>query len=551
MANIPAAARVAIYARYSSDRQSETSAADQARLCREWAAKQGWSVVDTFLDEAISGAKRNRPRLTAMLARAAEFDVVLAESLDRLSRDQEDIAAIHKRLRFAGVEIVTLQDGEVGELHIGLKGTMAALYLRDLGQKTRRGQLGRVDAGRIPGGISYGYDRVSRLDARGEPERGLRSINEAEAEVVRRIFRQYLAGTSPREIARALNAEGVKAPRGALWRASTITGHRTRRNGILYNELYAGRILFNRQTFLLDPDSRRRVARPNPRSEWTERDVPELRIVDAATWSAVQARLEGHSSQPLHKRRRPRRLFSGLLICGQCGGTITIATGEQWACSNHRETGTCSNNRMTLNAVIERRILGALTDRLLEPGLVSEYVAAYHAAEREALARHRDLSGLLRKRLRETDGKVKRLAAAIAAGADVAEVKDLLKEASAERDRLKAELAEIDAAHLVTMHPRLADSYRARIGELSAALEGPEEARGEARQALRGLIEQVVVYPKQDGRGVELELHGRLAQIIRFAQKKKAPAEAGADYPVKMVAGARSRHCSALSSVRI
>jgi site-specific DNA recombinase len=266
--------RVAIYARYSTDRQSESSAEDQARLCRDKAAREGWTVVAEFLDPAMSGATRNRPQLVAMMARAAEFDIVLAESLDRLSRDQEDIAAIHKRLRFAGVAIVTLADGPIGEMLIGVKGAMAAEYLTDLGDKTRRGQIGRVIAGRIPGGLSYGYERVHRLDARGEPERGLRAIREDEAAIVRRIFRLFLAGVGPREIARGLNAEGVAAPRGALWRASTITGHRQRRNGILYNDLYSGRILFNRQRFERDPDSRRRVARPNPRDQWQEQACP-------------------------------------------------------------------------------------------------------------------------------------------------------------------------------------------------------------------------------------------------------------------------------------
>jgi site-specific DNA recombinase len=538
--------RVAIYARYSSDRQSECSAADQARMCHERALAEGWQVVGTFMDEAMSGATRNRPQLVEMLARAPEFDIVLAESLDRISRDQEDIAAIHKRLRFAGVEIVTLADGEIGEIHIGLKGTMAALFLRDLGQKTRRGQIGRVHAGRIPGGISYGYEKIHALDASGEPERGLRRINEAEAEIVRRIFRQYLLGISPREIARQLNLEGIPAPRGGLWRASTITGHRKRRNGILWNSLYAGLIQFNRQTFLRDPETRRRVARPNPRSEWKVQEVPELRIVDVSTWNAAQARLERNFSQPAHKLRRPRRLFSGLLVCGECGGSVTILSGEQWGCSNRRETGTCTNNRLTLNAVIERRVLGALKGRLLAPELVSEYVAAYHKAEREALASHREAKAGLRKRYREADAKVKRLAAAIANGADVAEVRDLLRQASDERAAAEAELAERGAEHVVTLHPRLADTYRKRIEELSRALDGEGDARAQARQALRGLVEKVVVYPA-DGRGVELELHGRLAQIIRFAQRR--PAEA--DYAIKVVAGARSRLCRPLSIARV
>jgi protein gp37 len=93
--------RCAIYARYSSDRQSEASAEDQARLCRERASSEGWTVTAEFLDPAISGATRDRPGLKRLLARAADFDVVLCESLDRLSRDEEDIAHITKRLRYA------------------------------------------------------------------------------------------------------------------------------------------------------------------------------------------------------------------------------------------------------------------------------------------------------------------------------------------------------------------------------------------------------------------------------------------------------------------
>jgi site-specific DNA recombinase len=63
------------------------------------------------------------------------FDVVLAEALDRFSRDQEDTAGLFKRLTFAGVNIVTLAEGDITHLHVGLKGTMNALFLKDLADK--------------------------------------------------------------------------------------------------------------------------------------------------------------------------------------------------------------------------------------------------------------------------------------------------------------------------------------------------------------------------------------------------------------------------------
>jgi DNA invertase Pin-like site-specific DNA recombinase len=123
--------KVAIYARYSSDNQRDASIEDQLRICREHAAKVGWSIFDTYTDHGLSGASMMRPGIQAMMqdAMAGRFDHILAESLDRLSRDQEDVAGIFKRLSFAGVKIVTLSEGEISHLHIGLKGTMNALYL--------------------------------------------------------------------------------------------------------------------------------------------------------------------------------------------------------------------------------------------------------------------------------------------------------------------------------------------------------------------------------------------------------------------------------------
>ena len=156
--------RVSIYARYSSDKQREASIVDQVRLCEERAAREGWRVVKRYADHAISGASLMRRGIQALMqdAQSGKFDLVLTEALDRISRDQEDIAGVYKRLRFAGVRIYTLSEGEIAELHIGFTGTMSALYLKNLGEKTWRGQSGRVRAGKSGGGNCYGYDVVQR-----------------------------------------------------------------------------------------------------------------------------------------------------------------------------------------------------------------------------------------------------------------------------------------------------------------------------------------------------------------------------------------------------
>ena len=150
--------KAVIYARYSSDLQSKASIEDQVRVCRERADKMEFEVVDVFTDPALSGSRlQNRPSIQKLLERArapGSFDVVITEALDRLSRDQEDIAGLFKRLAHLDIRIHTLSEGDINELHVGLKGTMNALFLKDLANKVRRGQRGRAEASRAAGGLS-------------------------------------------------------------------------------------------------------------------------------------------------------------------------------------------------------------------------------------------------------------------------------------------------------------------------------------------------------------------------------------------------------------
>ena len=119
-----------------------------------------------YSDHAVSGATIMRPGFQAMMREALQkkVDIVMAEALDRFSRDQEDTAGLFKRLTFAGVNIVTLAEGDITHLHIGLKGTMNALFLKELAEKTRRGLRGRIELGKAGGGVSFGYRIVRRFE---------------------------------------------------------------------------------------------------------------------------------------------------------------------------------------------------------------------------------------------------------------------------------------------------------------------------------------------------------------------------------------------------
>ncbi|MBU6496981.1 MAG: recombinase family protein [Rhodospirillales bacterium] len=336
--------RAAIYARFSTEHQRDASIADQQRVCRDLATREGWEVVESYEDRAISGATSLRPGYQALLAaaRLGQFDVVVAEALDRLSRDQEDVAALFKRLRFAGIHIFTRAEGEISELHVGLKGTMNALFLKDLALKTHRGLRGRVEAGKSAGGLSFRYRAMRALDAKGELIRGDRCIEPGEAAIVRRIFAMFTDGTSPMAIAQALNAESIAGPGGRPWLDTTIRGHAARGTGILRNQLYVGRLVWNRVRFIKDPATGKRVSRVNPAEAWVSEAVPDLRIIDDALWQRAQTRLDAirtasgadtRERPKFWQHRRSQHLLTGKVFCGCCGGAFA-AIGQDYLCGS-------------------------------------------------------------------------------------------------------------------------------------------------------------------------------------------------------------------------
>ncbi len=554
--------RVALYARYSSDNQREASIEDQFRICREQAKREKWKVVGTYKDASISGASLIlRPGIQMLLqdAQAGQFDMVLAEALDRISRDQADVATLFKHLKFTGVPIVTLAEGEINELHVGLKGTMNALFLKDLAAKTHRGIRGRVEDGKSGGGLCYGYKVVKKLDPRGDPIRGDREIDEAEANVVRRILRDYVAGISPRVIAKTLNEEGVPGPEGRLWNDTTIHGHAKRGTGILNNELYIGRLIWNRLRYLKDPSTGKRVSRLNPESEWIVKGVPELRIVDDELWQAVKARqaatsakyanvAEGihkhHRKNRLNGTHRPRTLLSGLVFCGCCGGPYSIRGSDRFACSTHGTKGTCSNSRTIPREELERRVLAGLKERMMTPEVAAEAMRAY-AEETNRLNRERRANGdVWKAELVKVEKQIRGIIEAIKAGMFHPSMKGEMDALEARKAELTEQLADIpeDTPDLL---PSASAIYARKVAALTAALAKPDE-RPQAAEALRMLIDKIVLTPGPERGEIYATLHGELRTILEWTERQAVgkagkmtkPAVGTAGLSVSMVAGA-------------
>jgi site-specific DNA recombinase len=531
--------RAAIYARFSSENQSASSIADQIEVCSRYITKSGWTWATSYSDAAMSGASRFRPGYQQLLAELDRglFDVVVVEALDRLGRKLADIADLYDRCTFAGIILVAVNVGEISAMHIGMLGTMAQLYLSDLKQKTWRGQLGRALQGKVPGGKAYGYDLVPAAT-------GERQINTAEAAIICRIFTEFANGHSPRAIAKRLNAEGVPGPDGRPWGDTTIRGQAERGTGLLNNALYVGRLEWNRCSYVKDPRTGKRVARPNPRQKWEITEVLQLRIVDDELWRRVKARQEmlrfeiGRDARgnALNRAHRRHFLLSGLLVCGACGGGYTIVGPDRYGCAAHRSKGTCTNTLLIGRLPLEDRVLSGLKERMMTPDLVAAFVDAFNAemrnlatsAERETLAAKRMLA--------EIERKLVAIVRAIEDGAYTPTLKARLAALEQEKAQTEAHLRAAKPAPVLRLHTNLPELYRNKIGRLAEALNAPETVT-EAAEILRGLIDRIMLKPV-DGE-LRAELHGDLAVLAHFAQEEGECRSDGNPPRLSVVAGVR------------
>lgn len=516
------ALRTSIYARYSSDLQSEASIEDQIRLCSERAAAENWQVVNCYADAGISGASLMRSGIQSLLQAAlnGEFDILLTEALDRLSRDQEDIAGIYKRMEFAGAKIITLSEGLISSLHIGLKGTMNAMFLKDLADKTRRGLRGRVENGKSGGGLSYGYKVVKHLNAQGEAIKGEREIDYGQAAVIERIFKTYANDNmSPKAIADMLNKEGIPCPSGAAWGQSTINGNRQRGTGILNNQLYIGELIWNRQRYIKDPSSGRRVPRFNPESQWIRQSVPNLRIISDELWQAAkvrQAQLDKHKGN-LVACKRPQYLLSGLLVCGACGGGYSKINSERYGCSTARNKGTsvCANKKTIQRSILEGKVLHALENHLMQNELIDVFCAQY-AKHMNALRAAQNAQATKQRAEQQKLIKEKEnIIQAIKDGIPAAVVKDELSRIAARQEELDLLIEAHEDEPRSLIHPAMAGRYQEQIKALCEALEKHSDAQ--AQEHVRGLIEKIVLTPQGEHEDLKIDLYGDLAGILSLS----------------------------------
>lgn len=504
--------RAALYGRYSTDKQRETSVDDQLRAGRARIEREGWEVAATYADEGISGSTplAQRPGGKALLAAAlaSRFDVLVLEGLDRLSREIGEQERIVKRLEHRGIRLIGTSDGydtaTKGRKVMRIaRGLVNELYLDDLREKTHRGMAGQFDRGHHAGGRSYGYR--SAVSADGESRHLV--IDETEAEVVRWAFKSYVEGWSPIAIVHELNRRGVPSPRGGTWAISAVHGSAARGIGLLNNELYAGRVLWNRRQWLKDPDTGKRSYVERPREEWQVREAPDLRIVDAETWAAARARMDGVATRGAgvsasRKGGRPMRtLFGGVMRCPVCNGPVIAVDARRYGCGVHKDRGpaACSNSSTVPRKSADTRLLAYLREDLLTPSSLAELQAAIRTVTARISREEGQPTDAARRRLDAIEVEIRRLVDAIISVGHSDAITARLRAAEAEKAQLASQLAA--TAPQISPEELSAGAiarYKRMMVDLQARLESLAD-RERTREMLKAMLGQVTLIHDAEG----------------------------------------------------
>lgn len=569
--------RCAIYARYSSDLQRESSIEDQVRKCREYARTRGWTILDDSIrcDRAVSaGAMAGREGLQALIAEAKQkprpFDCILVDDTSRLARNLEDSLRTVKLLDFYGVCVSfasqQLDSADKSSRNLlTMYGMMDEQFLVGLADKVHRGQEGQVLKGLQAGGRCYGYRNVpiedpTRLEKYGRPAvLGVRlEIEEAEAAVVRRIYDMYGRGSGLAQIAKILNAEGTLAPqppRTRTMRAWCVSSL----HEILRNERYRGVYVWNRTEKRRNPETGRKVSKARPESQWLRILVPDWRIVSDQQWAGIEERLRfirehlpytvtGGINRTAQSRTY---LFSGLLFCGTCNSRMVIVSGAgkrgyvKYGCPSHRYRGVCANRLTIRRDRLESQLLNALETRILRPDMAGYLVKSF---EKQLRARIKEMESrgnasgktTMEKRREELRLQTKRISAAIGLGGDLESLVEHLKAVESEITALSDRLnlykpinltAELDVVHRFALENVMSLRGILRSEDIPAA-----------RTTLQRHIGKLVLTPTTTDGGLVFQLSGSIDLLPKGGSKgvMQVVARDGIEPPTPAFSGLRS-----------
>lgn len=477
-----------IYARFSTAEQTEVSIERQVEVCTEYARARGLTVEAVYVDRAKSGAYAvGRVGLENMVqaAKAGKFGVLLVENGDRLARDLGILSTTYKQLSNLGLEMHQPGRGRLALMDIAFQGLMGDEQRRIMAERSQYARNVMAREGRVVAGASLGYDPVP-----GSP--GVLVINDAQAEVVRRMYDMRLQGLSITSICTILASEGFVYPR-----SGKLSYHGV--SATLQREIYAGVIIYGRHHTHKDRDTGKTTVTVKDPEHWITVEAPHLRIVERDVWEKVQT----IGRAPRHKRRPERAtaqgssfMLTGLIPCPGCTRTLTVSVGygEQvrYACLGNTTHGTCAYDKSVNVRKLERLVLGLVCERLDKPGFVDAYLDAYNEEHARAELRHAASRATLERQVAQLNQKL--MATFDEAYTEGFKGRTLAKvRARTEEDLEKAE--EALAALPRRPHPAMVD--RAKLASLRDTIgtirdQAPFRPVGEAGKVLVAAIREII-----------------------------------------------------------
>jgi site-specific DNA recombinase len=520
----------AIYARKSNDQSLpdvEKSVTRQVEHGTAYASRKGWTVdpAHVYVDDAISGAEFvRRPGLAALMAALSPrppFQVLVMAEPYRLGREAIETNYTLKRILDAGVAVWYYLDDKEARLDSAIAKVMTALssFAGEAEREAARARTydamrRKAQAGHVAGGVVYGYDNV-RVDGHVE-----RRLHQAEAEVVRRIFRDYARGIGLRRLAATLTAERIPPPVPRKLRPGLGGWAPTALHAMLGHEIYRGRVVWGARR-KVDVGGRTKVRKWRPEAERIRVDVPELRIVDEPLWQAVQARRRANAAarpSGWTQGTRPPALLAGLAKCAHCGaglirGHRNLGSARNrrrvpaYACGTHHRNRACANAVELLETTVDQAVLEALADAL-EPDVIEANVERAVAEEHRARAGSADRRQALERELGAIAARTARLTEAVAVGgAAVAPLLEKLGQEASRRAVLERERAELDALDGAADFASGA-ARRALLRQASRIREALLEHPAEARDVLRAFVPELRFTPFGAGRARGFSFEG-------------------------------------------
>jgi len=324
--------KVAAYARVSSgkDAMQHSLSAQVSFYSSYIQSHSDWAYAGVYADEAISGTKEERPEFSKLIAKceSGDIEMVITKSISRFARNTVTLLETVRRLKALGVDVFFEEQNihtisTEGELMMTILASYAQEESRSVSENMKWRIKQNFQDGILWSAKMLGYDQVD----------GRYEINHEEAQIVKRIFAEYLDGKGTTAIMKGLNDEGIETGTGGRWYISSVTR-------VLRNYSYTGNLI-QQHKYRENHITHRTLPNQGELPKYHVQDSHEA-IIDIETFNRVQEEILRRAEKYSTGQAKGTYPFSGIMICDNCGKSYrrkTTATGPVWICTTYNSMG--------------------------------------------------------------------------------------------------------------------------------------------------------------------------------------------------------------------